>query len=333
MRLPLRLIFAAVGLAALIWTAGKLDLRRVLALALESDLRWLGLSIVPVLARFLVWGGKWHRMLLREGPVAFGTAMRLVMAGCFVNLTTPTAKLAGGFLRAMLLHRRLGWRKSTSYGWALADQITTSTGYVLLFGVLAVLSAVSWPSGAMRAAFGGTGTLAIVVVVLALSLRGKVGRAAARPRFAAILARWTPARLRREGQDGGSPPWVGRVLRPLLHQGGPGVLVGDVLLSGLSFWMLCLANAWVLKGLEVEAPLATISLAVVIGYGAGTGLGPWGGIGVTEAALTALFVQSGIEPDAAAAGALIHRATYYVVAAGWGGVALWGAGRRTTPGT
>ena len=51
-------------------------------------------------------------------------------------------------------------------------------------------------------------------------------------------------------------------------------------------------------------------------------MGAWGGIGVTEATLTALFIQVGVNPEAAAAGVLIQRAAYFAVVLGWGGAAL-----------
>ena len=61
---------------------------------------------------------------------------------------------------------------------------------------------------------------------------------------------------------------------------------------------------------------------MAVGYFAGNGLGPWGGIGVTEAAMAGVYLQLGVAGDAAAAGVLLHRAGYYLVGLGWGGVAL-----------
>ena len=60
-----------------------------------------------------------------------------------------------------------------------------------------------------------------------------------------------------------------------------------------------------------------IDWAVVLAYFAGVLVGAWGGIGVTEAALTGLYVQIGLPPDQAAAGALLHRAVFYAVVLAW----------------
>ena len=72
----------------------------------------------------------------------------------------------------------------------------------------------------------------------------------------------------------------------------------------------------------VDVPLVAISVAVVLGYFAGIAVGAWGGIGVTEVALTGLYVQIGIPPEQAASGALLHRAIFYAVVIGWGGFSL-----------
>ena len=74
-------------------------------------------------------------------------------------------------------------------------------------------------------------------------------------------------------------------------------------------------------------------MAVSIGYFVGNGLGPWGGVGVTEVAMAGVYLQLGIAGDAAAAGVLLHRGSYYLLALGWGGAALLrlGRGRGASP--
>jgi uncharacterized membrane protein YbhN (UPF0104 family) len=47
-----------------------------------------------------------------------------------------------------------------------------------------------------------------------------------------------------------------------------------------------------------------------------------GGVGATEAFLIAMLISMGVPGDVAAAGALLHRASYYIVILVWGGIAL-----------
>ena len=160
-RFLLHSLIVTVCLAGLVWTVLSLGPDRIVKTALEANPWWLGLSVIPIAGRFLIWGFKWQRMLARQAPVSYFVAVRALAAGSFVNLTTPTAKLAGGIVRAVLLHRRIGWRLSTAYGWSLADQVTNVLGNVLLFATL-VLGLPLTPAGAaLRPALMGVGLLTL----------------------------------------------------------------------------------------------------------------------------------------------------------------------------
>jgi uncharacterized membrane protein YbhN (UPF0104 family) len=322
-RVLFRLLAAGVGLAVLVWTIHRLGPRRVWAVAVEADAGWLALSVVPVLLRYLIWGVKWAHMLHRERRVSFRDAMRMLMAGCFVNLTTPTAKLGGSVLRAAVLHKRHGWDMSTAAGWVLADQTTNALGSMLLFGLLALVGGVIAPVGG-GTGYVASGSLALALFVGLVAARGWAWRAAQRPRLAATMARFTPARFRVLEGDTETVGWVRPVFRPLLRQ----TSWIDIFNAAASFAALCAANALVLRALGVEAALWVVAVAVAIGYFAGNSLGPWGGIGVTEAAMAGVYLQLGVSGGAAAAGVLLHRATYYLVGLAWGGVALLRIGRR-----
>lgn len=318
----LRLLAAAAGIAVLAWTIDRLGPRRVLAVALDAHPGWLAASVVPVLARYLIWAVKWDRMLRRQGPVPFRSALRMLMAACFVNLTTPTAKLGGGVLRAAVLNRQYGWNLSTAFGWVLADQMTNVFGSMLLFGGLAVVGGVILPVGGATA-FVVAGSFALVLFVAGVVSRQWIWTAARQPPLADWLARFTPARFRVVRRDTERAAWVRPTFRPLLRQS----TLGDVLLSSASFAALCGSNAVVLWALGVDAPVWIVAVAVGVGYFAGNGLGPWGGVGVTEAAMAGVYLQLGVAGDAAAAGVLLHRAGYYLVGLAWGGVALMRVGR------
>lgn len=325
-----RLLIVAACVLGLVCTIYSLGPGQVLDVALRADPRWLALSVIPLAGRFLVWGFKWKRMLARREPVPFGQGMQILAAGAFVNLTTPTAKLAGAVVRAVLLQRRRGWGLAECYGWSMADQATNVLGHLLLYALLALGVAATVPLGGMRMAFAVTGALVLIVVVLATVSRGRFWRGIQRTEVGARFARLVPARLRR-GDAASVADRLRQAFEPLLHRGGLGAFVGDIALAATAFACLCLANAMVLRSLGVEAPLLVVSTAVVLGYVAGVAVGAWGGVGVTEAALTGLYVQFGVPPDQAAAGALLHRGVYYLMVLGWGGVALLREGRGHSP--
>jgi uncharacterized protein (TIRG00374 family) len=325
----IRALIVSVCLAALTWTVLSLGPAKVLATALQADPWWLGLSVVPIVGRFLIWGFKWRRMLARQAPVSYVLALRTLAAGSFVNLTTPTAKLAGGFLRAALIRRHVGWRLSTAYGWSLADQVTNVLGNLLLFSMLILGLALTPALSGSRLVLLLAALLVLVALVGAAAARKPAWRWIRRPQVSAWLVGWLPARLHKSGT--GPDSTRSRLLRsfePLLHRGGFfDAFAPDLLLAALSFGSICLANAMVLRSLGVDEPLLTLSIAVVLGYFVGVVIGIWGGIGITEAALTGLFVQFGLPLEQAAAGALLHRAVFYLFVIVAGGLALVYEGR------
>jgi len=311
-----RFILVAAGLALVAWTVSRLGPGRVWAAAREADPLWLVLSLLPIPLRFLIWSFKWRRVLARETPIDGRLALRSVMAGAFVNHTTPSAKLAGAFLRATLVRRRTGWDRATAYGWALVDQLGNTLGNLALAGALAVAAGLLLPPAADGRAFVAGGVAALAVVVAALALRGRAGAAGR------LAARLSPVpRTESAAED---ETWVRRWLAPLLERTSTPAFAGDIALAAAAFASLCLANGLALKAVGAEASWIVVAGCAALGYFAGTAVGLMGGIGVTEAALIELYTRTGIEPTTAAAGALLHRAAFYGITLAWGGLALWG---------
>ena len=322
-RLLLRLLIVAICLAGLVWAVHSLGPERLLAVALQADPFWLGLSLLPVLGRFWIWGYKWCRMLARARSVPYGLTLRILVSGSFANLTTPTAKLAGGFVRAAMLRRHRGWGMAEAYGWSVADQITNVLGHLLLFGLLATGAAwvLPWQTQGRWLLLAGGGALGVIAALAAARNLG--WRLIQRPDVGGRLERFLPRRLRPAGEQDAPRTLLQRITAPLLHEGGVwSAFIPDLGWAALSFSLLCVANAMVMRSLGVDAPLIAISVAVVLGYFAGIMVGAWGGVGVTEVALAGLYVQIGISPEQAASGVLLHRAIFYAVVIGWGGFSV-----------
>lgn len=325
----LRPLLVIVGLIAVVWTVHSLDPKRVWATAASADPFWLAVSAIPIVLRFGIWGVKWRNMLARYSRIPLGIATRFIAAGSFVNLTTPTAKLAGGVVRAMLLNKRYGWRMSIAYGWAFADQVTNLLGHTLLFGVGTLAFSFHPASASWSPAFATVGILTLVGLAVGVLIHRPAWGWIQRPGLAAWLGRIVPQRF--AGKDGVTPDGMKRIFGPLLESGASWkAFIPDVLLGALAFTTLPVANAMVLRSLGVDAPLLVITVVVVLGYLAGNLLGAWGGIGVTEAALAALGAQFGVPAEAAAAGALLHRAVFYSVVLACGGGSLWVERRAVT---
>ncbi len=323
-----RVVIPLACLAALAWTLRSLDPRRVLAAAASADRGWLAASVLAVVARFAVWTVKWRIMVLREGPFGWLDSARTLMAAAFVNLTTPSAKLAGGFVRAAMVRRRTGWELARCYGWAFADQFTNTLGNVSLNGVVCLGAIASWPSAGGQRVLLGLGVASIVGVTVVVSLRGYAWRQAARPGVSRWLARFTPARFCVEESQGTRAGWLEPVLAPLLNIGATSKVVpADLALAALSCSFLCVSNACALEAVGLHVPILPAAAATILASFLGTVASTPGGIGATEIALISLYGQLDVPPDAAAAAALLHRSGYYLVTLAAGGAALAAEGR------
>ena len=322
-RWALRLLLLAACVAALVLTVISLGPRRILTAAVSADKGWLAMAAAAVVVRYAIWTVKWRTMLRREGPFGLVDAARTLLAGVFVNLTTPTAKMAGGFVRAAMVSRRTGWGFARSYGWSFADQFTNTLGNVALAGVLCLAASATLTTGRDRPVLASVGTAAVLGVAVVVSLRGFAARQARRPAAARWLARLTPSRYRVEAEGGTRAAWLDPVLAPLLRVGKTAQVVPvDLGLAAASYSCLCVSNACALRAVGLEVPFLPVAVATVLAGFAGTVAGTVGGIGATELALIGLYGRMDVAADAAAAGALLHRAAYYLVSLGLGAAAL-----------
>jgi len=304
---------------------------RVWAAAREANVYWLLACVPPLFMRYWLWGLKWRLMVARRRLMPQKLMHRLILAASFINNLTPTAKLGGGFLRAIILSKRTGWRLSEAYGWVFADQITNFYGKMFLFGVLLCLAPLLLPDAPQAMAMFWAGLGCFALSFSWLPTRPRLRRWAARSKSAARLSEWFPKMLRKRQRDGRSD-WLKQALDPLLSQGATRqILTVDIMMGGLSFYAFCLSNAVAMKALGAEAPLLTICLMVMVGYLASTVLGLTGGIGVTELFLIELFIMIGISDEIATAGALLHRAIFYAYNLAIGGWAAWREGARKPP--
>lgn len=300
----------------------SLDPREVWRIARDADAWWLAASVVPLGLRFALWGLKAGRMFRREGPVPRFEPTRGVLAGAFLNLVTPTARIAGGVYRAASMRRATGWRFSTAYGCVFADQITNLVGSLALFGGLALAAAPLAGHPSWSAAFRVSGAAALALVAAYVLGRRFAWAWIHRPRVRRWLTRFRPLLSTRAPDDPDRRPWFESWLAPALAgREGRAALTSDLVLSALSWSTLCVSNALVFRSIGVEAPFALLATSLVLGTFAGGVVG-MGGIGLTEAALVGLYTQLGISGPEAGAAALLHRAGYYSVIALFGGWAF-----------
>jgi len=304
----------------------RLGPANILAAARGADPFWLLAGLGAIAVRFLLWGFKWRIVLRRDQDVGYVTATKDIMAACFLNLITPTAKIGGGFFRAFAVRKRSGLPLSEAYGLVFSDQATFFTGKLLLFGGMLYYAVLLVPALGLRRWYLAPGLLFFVPALLLLTCRGPLLQRVQRSFWGDGLQRRVSALFRRDSTRN-RPGFMGRLLAPLLAHGtNREIFFFDILLSALSFGIFCASNAMVLRALGATAPLATVTLAMMLGYLFGSVLGFMGGIGVTELFLIELFTRAGIDAEIATTGTLLHRALFYLFLILVGGPAAWRAG-------
>lgn len=309
------------------YSINALGPEKVWRTARSADALWLALSFAPLPVRFLIWAVKWHAMLRREAPSRFSEIGLLVLVNNFLNLVTPSAKLAGGFFRGFYLAKTRGWTMRRAYGWTLADQISMTLGNIFLFSVLALWTGFYLETDLLNGALPYLGAVGLLLLTAVFFLRPTIWRKISDETIQQKIDRWVPKRFLFDEQ-GEKRLWLGPLLKPTLCSGNAHQwLTVELCLSACSFAMLCLANALVLKSLGIDSSIALIAVILMLATFAGTILGVMGGIGVTEVFLMTLYPYAGIPPAAAAAGALLHRASFYGVTLVLGGIAFWSQGK------
>ncbi|MEZ0490748.1 YbhN family protein [Kineococcus sp. TBRC 1896] len=224
-------------------------------------------------------------------PIPVPRTVVVWLATSFVNLVTPSSS-GGVALTVRYLQRR---------GLPLAVAVTTigvvqSTSFVVT-GVLvltALLSAGRSAASALSVPWPvlGVGAAALTVTVLVVRWHPRLRRWSVRRVVEPVRAEWPALR------------------RVLTHPGRVAVALLGHLTVPLGFAATLACSARAVGG---EAPLLLLVL-VVVGSSAVTAAVPVpGGIGASEAALTAGLVACGLGAEAALSAALLHRAlTFWV---------------------
>lgn len=243
----------------------------------EFEWPWLLVAFALTLVNYLVRFWRWQLYLARLG-IAVPAGHSLLVFGAGLTMTLSPAKL-GEVLKSALLRRTYGIPISRTAPIVVVERLTDALGIVLL-GIGALVAARSssgWPL-LVVVAVGGFG------LVLAL-------RVPLHPR----LHRLTEARA------------------AALELLGPRLFAGATILSAVSWFFECLAAYVCVRGLGVDASLATVTLVFTIASLAGALSFLPGGLGVAEGSMTGLLqvLADLARAEAAAATVLIRVATLW----------------------
>lgn len=299
-------------LALAVWLAVRMlrGLRwaELWGLVRSADAVWLGVVVGALLLRPAAAALRWRAALRRLAePPGVSWTYGAVSAGLLMDHVTPTARLLSAVFRARWLGRRSDREIGPVLGTVVYEQITHEIVMALATMAALVLVAARLGRDLVAAGLAVAGCLFIAGVIFWARRHG--GSIASG--IGQFLAR------RAEGASGR--------LGDLWRHGGDavttaGTLVEDVRLGVVSLaWSLgflavnVLAQWAAFRALGVDPGVWMVFAVLSVGLTAGVLAGTPGGAGATEATLVGVYVLLGMEPAAAAGGALLYRGFHYGV--------------------
>ncbi len=284
----------------------------------------MALMSLLLIARLPLWTARWLYGVRSAGLEAPRLAMVGALASSMaVNTITPTARVAGGLVRARFLASDARCGFGVAYGTVLVDQFLHHAALGVL-GVLSVAAAaggrapvwsvtalvvllglVSGGAHYLRRHSGGDAGQSLIDRLLERTRRRLERQAARQPRLGAALA-----------GSGDAIDVTARLLRDR------SVLVSGALLGVLLF-LVNGAVQW-LAFRSLDLPVGFVAALALVGIGgfAGVASGTPGGAGGAEAAMIATLASLGVSTVDATVATLLFRGLHYVWTLGIGLPAL-----------
>jgi uncharacterized protein (TIRG00374 family) len=285
-------------------TLTRVNLEQLAATLSRANYAWVPPAAAATLLGYTLRTARWRTILAGAVPASFRPLFSILMIGFATNNVLP-ARL-GEFVRAVLLRRRTGLRKTFSLATIFLERLFDG---LVLVGIMAGLSLVlplpGWGrevQGLSSVLFGGV-AVGVLLVLTNQGLAERVLELAIRP---------LPARLARWVADAFASFLLGlramRRPRVLGQTLGLSALIWG--LEGLSYYLLTYAFDFPLPG--VERVVACGLLLVVVNLGIMIPSAP-GYVGTFQFFATSALAVFGVPPELALSLAIISHAMQYLL--------------------
>ncbi|MFO7959202.1 MAG: flippase-like domain-containing protein [Candidatus Brocadiia bacterium] len=288
-------------------------------------------AVLLFLTVFLLWCLRWLHFLRPAAGMNMLTVFPVYMAGVFVNIITPGARVGGEPVRAYYMSRIFGGEKSRYLGTVLADKLAYATVF-LGFLILSVFFVVIFVPLAMpyKVVLAGIVLLIVVAVVSGVLLRHQIGVRSGllgkllpvlyEGRLMKFIRRRFPTYEHFEEYAIGK---LDNLVNPAIRAAGsPRALALVFTLSVVSWLLVCLAHhvLFAALGADISFPRVLVIVTISTFFG-DISMSP-GGAGFMEAAMLGLCAAFGLDSRTAAAVTVLSRGLFYLCGLGLGGVCL-----------
>jgi len=324
------LLFLAI-VAVLYFILRKIGFSSIYSNLLIADKKYIALAFLSGFAAFFLWNLKWWLLVREVAQASFWRVFLILMAGSFVNTTTPGARVGGEPLRAYYLSRHYGLEKSKFFATTISDKAVNTLvfGILSMFSMLFVILFVK-VDVKIRIALEAVLLILILLIVSGIILRQKVGFKreyvmaiskkiyyfslfkALRKRFATYkgFERYIIKKINN----------MINVLKKTLKQ--KRVLAKDIALAFARWIFIYLGTYFLFKAFGYDISFTAIIIVVTLSIFIGSFMAVPGGMGFIETIMISLYLSFGIGSGVAATVAVIDRAIFYFYSLLVGGICL-----------
>ncbi|MDK2870587.1 MAG: glycosyltransferase 2 family protein [Pyrococcus sp.] len=297
-----------VVILALIWWAG---IDETINLILQADLRFLLLALVMQLLATLAWTFRW-RIFLKRAEVVVRTRdiLMATLVGIFANNLTPGARAGGEPARMYVITKRSNSTYGQVFATIMADRILDVIP-VLLFTLIAFKYALSLKIKLLLSVLSlSTAVLLVIVVIsllislnenLAFRLLSKITNLVKRvfpERFVGIEST-IEERLKKS---------IFEFRETFIELSKDPVVMGKTLFYSLALWIFMLLRAYfIFESIGYHLEIYKILMVQMAGIALGMISILPGGVGITEAVNSALYLSLRIDKSLAVSATVLDR--------------------------
>jgi uncharacterized protein (TIRG00374 family) len=294
-----------------------------------TDIKYIILAFLSAFALFLTWNYKWYLLVKEVKKVNFLQILPILMAGSFINTTSPGARVGGEPLRAYYLSRQYKLEKSKSLVTAIVDKAINSIAFATL-SIFSILFVILFIKVDVRIKIALEVILALIFLAILGGLVIKQKVKLKKEYITNILTKiYYLFKIIRKRFDTYKKfenyvikklNNVIKTFKKLVKQ--KAVFKKDLLLSFLMWFFNYLGTYFLFLAFGFKISFLAIVIVITLSILLGSLFPLPGGMGIIETIMISLYLSFGISSGIAATVAVIDRFIFYFFSLLIGGISL-----------
>lgn len=325
-------IFLGISIVFLVLILKNIGFTLIINAIKNANATYLAIAFGLNLASILLWNLKWNRLINNIEHVKFSALLPILMAGDFINATTPGIRTGGEAIRAYYLSKLISRTKSECFSTVLMDKITI-TGVFAIISVLIILIVFIFLEIPMIIAIILESFLLLIalLIISGFLIRRKITTEPnslvnkVLPKiyefslFSFIRRRFKTYLSFEEYAIDRIEKFVNAFKAIAKDQE---LMEKDIFLAFFVWFLIYVKTYVIFLSIGYNISFMTIIVVITLSTLIGNLLMIPGGIGITEIAMMSLFMAFKVDPGVSASSAVIDRLILYFYAIGIGYICL-----------